>query len=194
MLQNNDGDVLAVLAVSCRTAILSGGLQAFESLDQVSHLKYINRDAVAFLLAHQARSSGRGSPFYLSPRSRGNSPRKEHPTAQQYGGGQEGPQGARSAVSHDATAGAEGAQQGGPRVHLLDLRRHDERTLYGSIPGSHHLPVDQLASALQLPPDEFQRLYHFTKPLGRDALIMQCRTSRRAAWAAQMCMDVGFER
>jgi len=31
---------------------------------------------------------------------------------------------------------------------LIDLRRHDERSLYGSIPGAVHVPVDQWAEAL----------------------------------------------
>jgi rhodanese-related sulfurtransferase len=31
-------------------------------------------------------------------------------------------------------------QQEQHRLLLLDVRRHDERALYGTIPGSHHLP------------------------------------------------------
>jgi rhodanese-related sulfurtransferase len=37
-----------------------------------------------------------------------------------------------------------GAAQGAPLVTLIDVRRHDERALYGSIRGSVHLPVEQL--------------------------------------------------
>jgi hypothetical protein len=33
---------------------------------------------------------------------------------------------------------------------VIDLRRADERTMYGAIPGSVHLPVDQLAAVLQV--------------------------------------------
>jgi len=33
-----------------------------------------------------------------------------------------------------------GGGDSGSSAAWLDLRRHDERTLYGSIPGSHHIP------------------------------------------------------
>jgi hypothetical protein len=42
--------------------------------------------------------------------------------------------------------------------------------------------------------DEFQRVYHFPKPTPQDAVVLHCRTNRRAAWAAQLCRDVGLHR
>lgn len=49
-------------------------------------------------------------------------------------------------VGEAAAAGAAGGGSGSdgvsaePRLLLLDVRRHDERTFYGAIPGAHHVP------------------------------------------------------
>jgi len=98
-------------------------------------------------------------------------------------------------LSRDATAALLGLT--GPAgvradAFVLDLRRHDERALYGSIPGTKHVPVDQIPAALQLPEDAWHKAYGFRKPGPEDVLVMQCRTNRRAAWAAQVCADEGF--
>ncbi|KAK9829026.1 hypothetical protein WJX72_003487 [[Myrmecia] bisecta] len=78
-------------------------------------------------------------------------------------------------------------------VRVLDIRRHDERALYGSIPGTLHVPASQLPSALQMSSDQFQQTYHFPKPSAEDCVVMQCRTNRRAAWAAQLAKDAGLQ-
>ena len=54
-----------------------------------------------------------------------------------------------------------GQAQGAPLVTLVDVRRHDERALYGSIRGSVHLAAEQLPRALLMPPDDFLRAFHF---------------------------------
>lgn len=77
-------------------------------------------------------------------------------------------------------------------VVLLDLRRHDERALYGCIPSSRHIPVDELAAALELSPTAWQERYRFAKPGGSSTVIMLCRTNRRASWAAQLAHDAGL--
>eukprot|EP00775_Hariotina_reticulata_P012308 gene12308-12444_t len=99
-----------------------------------------------------------------------------------------------------AAAGAAGGGSGSegvrsePRLLLLDVRRHDERTFYGAIPGSHHLPVDELASALQLPGPLFRRRYHFDLPRPTDIVVLQSRLESRATWAAQLVADAGWNR
>jgi rhodanese-related sulfurtransferase len=75
---------------------------------------------------------------------------------------------------------------------VLDIRRHDERSLYGTIPGTHHVPTDQLPAALQMEPEQWKRLYGFPKPQKEENIVMQCRTNRRAAWAAQLASDAGY--
>eukprot|EP01026_Neomeris_dumetosa_P009745 TRINITY_DN1340_c0_g1_i1.p2 TRINITY_DN1340_c0_g1~~TRINITY_DN1340_c0_g1_i1.p2 ORF type:complete len:360 (+),score=62.15 TRINITY_DN1340_c0_g1_i1:1459-2538(+) len=77
---------------------------------------------------------------------------------------------------------------------FVDTRRRDERTLYGSIPGTVHLPSDQMNSALALAEDQFEKMYGFKKPQTEDLLVFQCRTNRRAKWCAQLAEDAGFSR
>eukprot|EP00877_Chromochloris_zofingiensis_P006273 jgi/Chrzof1/189/Cz01g06130.t1 len=79
-----------------------------------------------------------------------------------------------------------------PRCTVLDVRRHDERTLYGSINGTLHVPVDELASALQLPADEFRAHYHFDQPAQEDVVIFMDRTNKKSYWAAQIARDAGW--
>ncbi|PSC72095.1 outer dynein arm-docking complex subunit 3 isoform B [Micractinium conductrix] len=79
-----------------------------------------------------------------------------------------------------------------PPTTLIDVRRSDERALYGAIKGSVHIPVDQLASALALPPDQFTAQYRFPKPSPEDLVVFSCRTNVRAGWAAQLAADAGL--
>ena len=82
--------------------------------------------------------------------------------------------------------------EGGPL--LLDVRRCDERVLYGAIPGAAHLPAEQLPRALAMGTEEWSRTFRFPKPLAADTLIFHSRSDRRARWAAQLATDAGLER
>ena len=76
---------------------------------------------------------------------------------------------------------------------LIDVRRRDEIILFGSIPGFHNVPVDEIASALlNLKDAEFEQMYHFKKPNKNVLLIMCSRTFARATWAAQIAQDAGY--
>ncbi|KAL4452234.1 hypothetical protein ABPG75_007896 [Micractinium tetrahymenae] len=81
-----------------------------------------------------------------------------------------------------------------PPATLIDVRRSDERALYGAIKGAVHIPVDQVASALALSPDQFAAQYRFPKPSTDDLVIFSCRTNVRAGWAAQLAQDAGLQR
>uniref|UniRef100_A0A7S1X2T5 Rhodanese domain-containing protein n=1 Tax=Tetraselmis chuii TaxID=63592 RepID=A0A7S1X2T5_9CHLO len=99
-------------------------------------------------------------------------------------------------LSRDATAALLGLV--GPAgvcvdACVLDLRRHDERALYGCIPGTKHLPVDQIPAAMEMEDEAWKKVYGFPKPGVGDVVVMQCRTNRRAAWAAQVCADHGYK-
>jgi rhodanese-related sulfurtransferase len=48
--------------------------------------------------------------------------------------------GGAGGIGSEAAAAAAAPMLRGRRVLVLDVRRHDERTLYGSIPGALHLP------------------------------------------------------
>jgi rhodanese-related sulfurtransferase len=96
-------------------------------------------------------------------------------------------------VGRDAVALLLGAGgRGGPRALVVDVRRSDERALYGAIRGSVHLPVDQLPAALALPPAAFLARHRFPKPRAGDAVVASCRTHTRAAWAARLMADAGL--
>ena len=76
---------------------------------------------------------------------------------------------------------------------VVDVRRHDERALYGSLPGSVHLPVEQLPRALTMTFEEWARACRFVKPGSEDTLVFYSRCERRARWAAQLAQDAGYD-
>mmetsp|Transcript_15084 Transcript_15084/g.45563 ORF Transcript_15084/g.45563 Transcript_15084/m.45563 type:complete len:356 (-) Transcript_15084:398-1465(-) len=94
-------------------------------------------------------------------------------------------------VGHTTSGGGGSGPDG---ALLLDLRRHDERSLYGSIPAAHHVPMDELPAALGMSPAAWQEQYGFPKPSSSSTVVMQCRTNRRASWAAQLAHDAGLSR
>ena len=53
--------------------------------------------------------------------------------------------------------------------------------------------ADQLPSALLMTEERWQRHYNFPKPGPYEPVVMQCRTNRRAAWAAQLAHDAGLQ-
>lgn len=86
-----------------------------------------------------------------------------------------------------------GAAQGS-QLTLIDVRRHDERSLYGSIPGSVHLPVEQLPKALLAPAEDWLRAFHFRKPGADDVVVVYSRSQQRANLAKQLFNDAGLHR
>ncbi|GLC58774.1 hypothetical protein PLESTB_001399800 [Pleodorina starrii] len=77
---------------------------------------------------------------------------------------------------------------------VLDVRRPDERLSYGAIRGTVNIPADELASALALPAVDFRRRYGVAAPCSSDVVVVHSRSGRRAAWAAQVCLDAGLQR
>ena len=75
---------------------------------------------------------------------------------------------------------------------LVDVRRHDERALFGCIQGSVHVPVEQLANALQEPPATFEEVAGTPAWSKDDLLIFHSRESLRACWAAQLASERGM--
>ncbi len=56
--------------------------------------------------------------------------------------------------------------------------------------------ADELAAALALPPADFRQRYGVPQPSGsaEDVVVLLSRSGRRAAWAAQLCVDAGLRR
>lgn len=52
--------------------------------------------------------------------------------------------------------------------------------------------VDELPAALQLSGSEWAERYRFPKPGAGAPVVFQCRTHRRASWAAQLAADAGL--
>ncbi|PNW85925.1 hypothetical protein CHLRE_03g199750v5 [Chlamydomonas reinhardtii] len=79
---------------------------------------------------------------------------------------------------------------------VIDVRRPDERLSYGAIRGTINIPADELAAALVLPPADFRQRYGVPRPSGpaEDVVVLLSRSGRRAAWAAQLCVDAGLRR
>ena len=59
-------------------------------------------------------------------------------------------------------------------------------------PGTVHVPTDEVASALSASGRQWKERYRCDKPGHSDPIVMQCRTNRRAAWAAQIAQDAGL--
>ena len=99
-------------------------------------------------------------------------------------------------LSRDALVllGEYGAAQGAPLVTVIDVRRHDERALYGSIRGSAHLPAEHVPRALLMPPEDFLRAFHFRKPDPDATVVLYSRKSERATYAKQLFADAGMRR
>ena len=76
---------------------------------------------------------------------------------------------------------------------VVDVRRRDERTLYGGLPGTAHLPCEQLPRALAMGPEEWGRTFRFPRPHHEAPLVLHSRGEVRARWAAQLLADEGFE-
>lgn len=98
----------------------------------------------------------------------------------------------RDAVAYLLGLLEEGARE--PKALVIDLRRHDERSMYGKIPGTVHVPTDEIPSALRMSSRQWRDTYHCDKPAQGDPVVMQCRTNRRASWAAQIAQDAGFKK
>ena len=100
------------------------------------------------------------------------------------------------AISRDALATLVeyGAARGAPLVTVIDVRRYDERALYGSIRGSVHLPAEALPRALLCAPEEWARAFHFRKPGAEDLVVVYGRGNARAAYAKRVFGDAGMHR
>lgn len=61
------------------------------------------------------------------------------------------------------------------------------------VPGSLHIPLEQLAHALQAPASQFEESYGHPQPLRAHGwVVLVSRREVRAAWAAQLAHDAGF--
>ncbi|KAJ8014900.1 hypothetical protein DPEC_G00020580 [Dallia pectoralis] len=77
---------------------------------------------------------------------------------------------------------------------VVDVRTNEE-VEGGSIPGSIHIPVDSVETALALYPVEFQKKYGVTKPpLDAPELVFYCQLGRRGRLATDRAQRLGFQK
>lgn len=75
---------------------------------------------------------------------------------------------------------------------LVDVRRHDERTLFGCISGSVHVPAEDLAVSLQSAHDMFEQIARTPAWVKEDVIVFHSRSTCRAQWAAIVASQQGF--
>lgn len=104
--------------------------------------------------------------------------------------------GGRAASSADAAEGGlRGRDEPGTeRCFVVDVRRHDERALFGAIPGTLHLPAQQALRAVHLSEEEWECAFRFSRPRIRDTVVLLSRTNQRAIWAAEIFRSHGLGR
>ncbi|KAG5263996.1 hypothetical protein AALO_G00270980 [Alosa alosa] len=77
---------------------------------------------------------------------------------------------------------------------LVDVRSKEEVDR-GRIPGSIHIPVDQVENDMALDAAAFQQKFGVPKPpLNSPSLIFHCQMGRRGAVATQKARSLGFEK
>ncbi|XP_010892669.1 thiosulfate:glutathione sulfurtransferase [Esox lucius] len=77
---------------------------------------------------------------------------------------------------------------------VVDVRTKEEVDK-GHIPGSIHIPVDSVESALALDPVSFQAKYGVPKPpLDAPELVFYCQVGRRGGLATDRALRLGFQK
>nr|XP_020447705.1 thiosulfate sulfurtransferase/rhodanese-like domain-containing protein 1 isoform X2 [Monopterus albus] len=77
-------------------------------------------------------------------------------------------------------------------LFLVDVRTKEE-VANGRIPGSVHIPVDTVGTALEMNPEEFLAKYGVTKPpLDAPELVFYCRIGRRSEMATNKAHSLGY--
>ena len=102
--------------------------------------------------------------------------------------------GTRGAPSGDVAAALRRDEPGSERCFVVDVRRHDERTLFGAIPGTLHLPAQQALRAVHLSEEEWERAFRFGRPRPQDTVVLVSRTNQRAVWVAELFRSQGLGR
>ncbi|XP_025073778.1 rhodanese domain-containing protein CG4456-like isoform X2 [Pogonomyrmex barbatus] len=78
-------------------------------------------------------------------------------------------------------------------VLIVDVREHDEINETGKLPGSIHIPKDDVSNVfLNLSEEEFENRYGKRKPTKDTKIIFSCRSGRRSAWVQETMQKLGY--
>ncbi|KAL5280233.1 TSTD3 family protein [Megaselia abdita] len=79
-----------------------------------------------------------------------------------------------------------------PEKLLIDVRGPEEIKEFGKIPTSVNIPFGELEKALQLPNEEFKKLYSFDKPELDHYIIFHCYKGGRSQQASEIAVKLGY--
>lgn len=76
---------------------------------------------------------------------------------------------------------------------IIEIRRHDEIQEHGMMDGAHHIPLDELQAAFELPDDQFEQRYGLKRPhTDGSEIVFTCRSGRRSKIALEIAKGFGF--
>lgn len=75
---------------------------------------------------------------------------------------------------------------------VIDVREPWELREYGFIPGSINIPLGQVNTALQLPPEEFKEKFGGDMPQEKDHIVFTCLAGIRSKKALQAATSLGY--
>ncbi|KAK9737871.1 Rhodanese-like domain [Popillia japonica] len=76
---------------------------------------------------------------------------------------------------------------------IIDVRNSTELEQTGKIPGSIHIPINEVHDVLKnLPPDQFRERYQREKPGFDTPLVFSCQRGVRSARAGTIALNLGY--
>lgn len=78
------------------------------------------------------------------------------------------------------------------KIVVVDVREPWELREYGFIPGSVNVPLGQVSTALQLPPEEFREKYDGEMPSRTDNIVFVCLAGIRSKTALNAAASLGY--
>lgn len=75
---------------------------------------------------------------------------------------------------------------------VIDVREPWELREYGFIPGSINIPLGQVNTALQLPPEEFKEKFGGDMPQQEDHIVFTCLAGIRSRNALKAATSLGY--
>ncbi|XP_038050246.1 thiosulfate sulfurtransferase 18-like [Patiria miniata] len=80
-------------------------------------------------------------------------------------------------------------------IQLIDVREPSELAEFGQITNSIHIPLGDLADALNLPQDKFESKYGHPKPESvDDDIVFHCRSGKRSMTAINIAKEIGYSK
>ncbi|XP_014216789.1 heat shock protein 67B2 [Copidosoma floridanum] len=82
--------------------------------------------------------------------------------------------------------------QGDKDILIIDVREVSEIQETGQLPGSIHIPMNDVVNELNLSKENFKNKYSREKPALADKIIVSCKSGRRSAWVQSEIQKIGY--